>query len=691
MKIYPTEKIRNIGLFGHQGAGKTSVAEAMLFGAGLIDRLGKVDEGHTTTDFDPDEIERQMTVFSAMAPIEWKDCKVNVIDTPGFFDFIAESLGAIRAAEGAVLVAAANSGMEVGLEKIWDLCETKSMPRILFVNKMDKENANFQHVLDECAEKLHGAHVVPLQLPIGAAETFEGVVDLIANQAYKFDAKGNPQPCEIPADLADELESCREKLTEAAAEADDALMEKYLETMELSDEEIRNGLLSLIKSGSLVPALCGSAVQMKGISLLADAIIKYIPAPNGEEIGTDANGNEVSVAIDAKAPAAAIVFKTSSDPYVGKISYMKVLSGTLKSDTPLHNLSRGADEKIGSLLCMRGKNQEKIGEAPAGDIVAVGRLSITATGDTLSEPSRKITLAGLNLPKSFYTRCISAKAKADEDKLSANLQRIMQEDPTLSLTRVEETHQSILAGIGDMQLDLVVKRLKRMGVEVELSAPRVPYRETLRGKTTQNYRHKKQAGGRGQFGEVTVEISGQPRGEGFAFEDAIVGGVVSKNYIPAVEKGIRKAMEDGILAGNQVVDIKIRLIDGKMHDVDSSDMAFQIAGSMAFKEGAPKASPVILEPILDVEVIVPDSYMGDVIGDLNSKRGRIMGMEPTGRNLQCIKAQVPHAEMLRYAIDLRSITQGRGTFSQEFSHYEDVPSNVADQVIADYKAAKANA
>ncbi len=690
MKIYPTERIRNVGLYGHQGAGKTSLAEAVLFASGAIDRLGKVEEGHTTTDFDPDEIKRQMTVFSAMAPIEWKSGKINVVDTPGFFDFVAESLGALRAAEGAVLVAAANSAMEVGLEKIWDLTEERSMPRLLFVNKMDKENADFFHLMDECAEKLHGARVIPVQLPIGTAETFQGVVDLVAQKAYTFDAKGKPQETAIPADLQDSVATWREKITEEAAEADDALTEKYLETMELSDEEIRDGLTRRIKSGGIVPAFCGSSTNLKGVCLILDAIQEYIPAPVAEVVGSDPNGGEVRLAADPKGPAAALIFKTSSDPYVGKISYMRVYSGTVRPDTVLHNTNRGEDEKIGPLLSMKGKHQEKIDQAPAGDIVAVGRLQGSSTGETLCDPTRKVELPGLNLPESFFTRCIRAKSKADEDKLSANLQRLMQEDPTLKVKRLDETRETILSGVGDVQLDLCVERLKRMGVDVELSTPKVPYRETLRSKTQQMYRHKKQAGGRGQFAEVHVEISGLPRGEGFVFEDGIVGGVVSKNFIPAVEKGARKAMEEGILAGYHVVDVKIRLYDGKMHDVDSSDMAFQIAGSMAFKEGAVKAGPVLLEPIYDVDVLVPEYFMGDVIGDLNSKRGRILGMEPTGRNLQRIRAQVPQAEMLRYSIDLRSITQGRGQFSMKFSHYEEAPPQVSEQVIAEARAAAAN-
>lgn len=691
MNVYTTEKIRNIGLFGHQGAGKTSLAEALLYCSGVTDRLGKVENGNTVADFDPDEIKRCMSVFSALTPTVWGEYKFNIVDTPGFFDFIAETLGALRVTDCAVLVAAANSGIEVGLEKVWGQCEERSKPRLLFVNKMDKENANFQHILDESKEKLPGARVAPVQLPIGTAENFTGVVDLVEQKAYTFDAKGVPSETAIPADLADEVEAAREQLMEVAAEATDELTEKYFEAMELSTEELKEGLKILVAKGSVVPALCGSSATLKGIHLLADEIVNYVPAPGGEVEAVDAEGQSVEIAVDPKDPVVALIFKTSSDPYVGKISYLRIFAGTLHPDCVLHNQAKGVDEKIGNLLFIRGKSQEKISEAPAGDIVAVARLGASSTGDTLSDASRKVTLPGLDLPRPFYSRAIYAKSKADEDKLSANLQRLLQEDPTLQLERVEETHQTIITGIGDVQIDLCVERLKRMGVDVELAARKIPYRETLKGKVSEDYRHKKQAGGRGQFAQVSIEISGLPSGAGFQFEDNIVGGVVSKNYIPAVEKGVRKAMESGILAGNPVVDVKVRLFDGKMHEVDSSDMAFQIAGMQAFKNGAPKAKPVILEPIVNVEVTVPDAYMGDVIGDLNSKRGRISGMDPIGHGLQCIKAQVPLAEMQRYAIDLRSITQGRGSFIQEFDHYEETPPMVAEQVIAEAKAAEKQA
>lgn len=684
MKSYPTEKIRNIGLFGHQGSGKTSLAEGILFTAGVIDRLGRVEEGHTTTDYDPDEVKRQMTVFSALAPVEWKGHKINVIDTPGFFDFVAEGVGAMRAAEGAVLVAAANAGIEVGLEKFWNMAEDRSLPRLLFVNKMDKENANFERLLEEAAEKLQGARVVPLQLPIGAAETFTGMVSLVQQKAWTFDAKGQPQESTIPADMQDSVSTWREKLMEEAAEADDALTEKYLETMELSDEEIRDGLCRRIQAGTLVPAFCGSATHLKGISLLLDRVLEYIPSPAaiGEIVGTaPGTDKEVKRKVDSAAPISALVFKTSSDPYVGKISYLKVYSGIVKHDTVLHNANRGEDEKIGSLLVMRGKHQEKVDQAEAGDIVAVGRLGGTATGDTLCDGAHKIQLPKLNLPESFYSRSIHAKSKADEDKLSSNLQKLLQEDPTLRVKRLDETHETILSGVGDVQLDLCVERLKRLGVEVELSVPKVPYRETIRGKTQQMYRHKKQSGGRGQFGDCHIEIEPLEPGAGFVFEDRIKGGVIPSGFIPAVEKGVREAMTSGPVAGFPVKDVLVRLVDGSYHSVDSSEMAFKLAGSIAMREAMAQASGALLEPIMLVTLSVPEASVGDVIGDLNARRGRPQGMEPAVGMTE-IKAEVPMAELLSYAPDLRSLTGGQGDYTMEFLRYEEVPAHLAERVVA---------
>lgn len=687
MRKYNTEEIRNVGLFGHQGAGKTSLTEALLYVSGTIDRLGRVDDGNSTGDFDPEEVKRRMTLFAALAPLEWKNTKINLIDTPGFFDFVADVVGALAVTEGAVLVASATAGVEVGLEQTWAMAEEARATRLLFVNKMDKENADFQRVLDDCSEKLSG-RLVPLQLPIGAAETFTGVVDLVANKAYSFDDRGRPQEIPIPADMQERVQSLREKLTEEAAEADDALTEKYLETMELTDEEIRRGLTERIRSGQLVGALCGSSSNLKGISLLLDALVELVPNPAWRGQVTGADGQTVR-RTSASEPFSALVFKTTSDPYKGKLTYMRVFSGVLKPNTVVRNTTRGVDEKITDLTLRRGKHEEPVDEAPAGDIVVVTKLTETLTGDTLSDPGQPFQLPVPNYPEPLYARSIHPKSKADEDRLSAATARLLQEDPTLKILRSEETKEFVIYGVGDMQIDVVVDRLKKMGVDVELGTPKVPYRETIRGKVEQNYRHKKQTGGRGQFADVWLRLEPLPRGAGFEFVDAIVGGVVPRNFIPSVEKGVRKQMEEGILAGYPVVDVRVTLFDGKYHEVDSSDIAFQIAAAQGFKEGALKANPVLLEPIAEVEVQVPEQFMGDVIGDLNTKRARILGMEPMGKGLQRIKATVPMAEMQRYSIDLRSITQGRGRFSMKFSHYEEAPPQVSEQVVAAARAAAA--
>lgn len=685
MKTYSTDKIRNVGLFGHQASGKTSLAEAMLYLCGAIERQGKTEDGNTTMDFDPDEIDKGMSIFTSLAPCEYKAHKINVLDTPGFFDFVSEVVGAFRVTEAAVLLASANSGVEVGLEKVWAMAEERKMPRILFLNKMDKDNADFRRVLNECDEKLSGSKVVPLQLPIGTAESFSGIVNLITRTAYTFKDKGEVEAIPIPSDLADQVESAYEGLAEQAAEASDELLEKYLETMELSDDEIRDGLNQRILNGSIVPAFCGSATDLKGVKFLMEQILKYVPDPStsGEVEGTRPDSEEqLTRKPSSSEPLSNLVFRTSTDRYVGKLSFLRVCSGTLKADSIVHNPNRDKDEKIAHLYVMCGKTQHSVPEAAAGDIITVAKLAATETGDTLCAKEAPIQLLPIRFPTSYYSRAISPKSKGDEDKMSAAMGGVLQEMPTLSIRRDSELRQTILTGVGDMQIDLVTHRLKRAGVDVELEEPKVPYKETVKGTVRKQGRHKKQTGGRGQFADVWLEISPLPSGTGFEFVDKIVGGVVPKNYIAGVEKGVRRAITEGVLAGYEVLDVQVALYDGSYHPVDSSDMAFQIAGSMAFKSGVPEAKPILLEPIVDVEVEVADIFMGDVIGDLNSKRGKILGMEPYGQGMQRIKSQVPMSEMMRYAIDLRSITQGRGVFSMKFSHYEEAPPQVTQQVVA---------
>ncbi|MCA9791716.1 MAG: elongation factor G [Candidatus Eremiobacteraeota bacterium] len=689
MNNYSTDKIRNFGLFGHQGSGKTSLAEALIHVCGASDRLGKVDDGNTQMDFDTDEVDRKMSIFAALAPLEYEKHKLNCLDTPGFFDFVAEVVSALRVSEGTVLVASGNSPVEVGLEQVWDMAEQRKMPRILFVNKMDKENADFQRLLDDCQDKLSGSRVIPLQLPIGSADTFTGVVNLVTKKAYKFEDKGEATEIDIPADLADQVESWSEKLTEEAAESSEALMEKYFETMELSDDEIREGLNKRIQAGLVVPALCGSATKMYGIKFLMNAIIQYVPNPGlGEDVvGTNPeDGSEVTRKRESSAPLSALVFKTTTDPYVGKLSYLKIESGVMKGEGTLLNPRSEKDEKIAGLFTMQGKKQIQVKDAQAGDIVVVAKLSATETGDTLCDHDHPIQLRPIQFPTPYYSQAIFPKSKGDEDKLSSALSRILQEVPTMSVRRDSEVKQTILTAIGDLQVALTVTRLKRAGVEVELAIPKVPYKETIRKAVKKQGRHKKQTGGRGQFADVWLEVAPGPEGSGFEFVDSIVGGVVPKNYIPGVEKGVRKAISEGVLAGYEVLDVRVTLYDGSYHPVDSSDMAFQIAGGMAFKSAVAEASPALLEPYVNIEVRVPENYMGDVIGDLNAKRGKVLGMEPIGGGFSLVKAQAPMAEMMRYSIDLRSITQGRGSFTMEFCHYEQAPPPVVEAVVAASKA-----
>ncbi len=682
MKKYSTEQIRNVGLYGHQASGKTTLADSILYLTGGADRFHKVDDGNSLLDFDPEEVNRRMTIYAALAPVEWEGHKINVLDLPGFFDFQYEITASLRVVEGLVLLASAVAGVEVGLEKVWGQAELLGMPRIMFFNKMDKENADFYRCLDDCSEKLSGSRLVPIELPIGTADTFSGVVNLVSQKAYKFDDKGKPQEIPIPGDMNERIQTYREKLAEEAAEATEELMEKYLETMELSDEEMRDGLLRRIQSGQIVPVLCGSATQIRGVAPLLNAILRYVPNPL--EGKSDPK-------VDPAGPFSGLVFKTTSDQYLGKLSYMKVFSGTLKPNGEYYNSTKERSEKVANIFTLRGKKQEPLEEAAAGDICLVAKLEGTRTGDTLCTKDKKTVIAPIKFARPYFVQAIHPKSKADEDKLSSKLADILAEDPTLQVERDDSIRQTLLKGVGDVQIDICVNRLKRAGVDVELEHPKVSYKETIRGTVKIQGRHKKQTGGRGQFADVWLELAPRARGEGYEFVDKIVGGVIPGNFRPSVDKGVQNAMKDGFLAGYPVVDMSVTLYDGSYHDVDSSDMAFQIAGAKAFKEGALKANPVLLEPITEVEVIIPESFMGDIMGDLNSKRGRILGMEPIGRGLQMVKANVPASEMLRYSIDLRSMTQGRGEFNMKFSHYEEAPPSVAEGVIAQAKAAAAAA
>ncbi|MGE5591624.1 MAG: elongation factor G [Bacillota bacterium] len=686
MKPVPIERLRNLGIVAHGGAGKTSLAEAMLFDAGATDRLGKAVDGTTVMDFDPDEVKRQISLSAGIAPLEWKDHKVNVVDCPGFFDFVGEVKAALRVVDGALVVVDSVSGVEVGTELVWRFADAHNLPRLLFVNKMDRENANFDRVLSEL-EEAFGKAVVPVALPIGSEASFKGVIDLMAMKAkVPADATGRQvKETDIPADLVDKAKGLRDRIIEAAAENDDELTMKFLEGEALTDEEVYRGLAAGVRTGKIYPVLCGSATRNIGVQCLLDAVVNWMPSPAdaGAVTGKDPkSGREVSRKPSDSEPFSAFVFKTTADPFVGKITVFRVYSGVFKAEgNTLYNASKGKSERFGQLFAPKGKAQTNITEVHAGDIAAVTKLQETATGDTLSAESAPCVYEAIDFPKPVYSMAIVPKSKGDEDKIGSALHRLAEEDPTFTVERNTSTNQTVISGMGDLHLDVIVDRLKRkFGVDATLERPRVAYRETIRGSAKKQGKHKKQSGGHGQYGDCWLELQPLPDGD-YEFVDKIFGGVVPAQFRPAVDKGCREIMAEGILAGYPITGVRVILYDGSYHSVDSSEMAFKIAAHLAFKAAFLEAKPVLLEPIVQVEVTVPDQYMGDVIGDLNKKRGRILGMEPSGR-YQVVKAMVPQAEMFTYALDLRSITQGRAAYTMQFDHYEEVPAQEAQKIIA---------
>lgn len=681
MKTYPTDHIRNVVLVGHGNAGKTTLAETLLHVAGSTTRTGKVEEGNTVTDFDPEEVARQISISLALAPFEWSDHKINLIDAPGYADFFGDAEAAMHAADAAIFVVSAVDGVQVQTRVAWELADRLGLPRAVFISKLDRERADFQGTLDQLTD-VFGAKIVPVHLPIGREHDFSGVVDLLAEKQITYVGGRREEP--LAADHAAEIDKLHERLVESVVEADDALMERYLEGGEIAPKEVVEGLHKAIAAGTTVPVLCGAAGAGIGVDLLAEFIVEEMPSPSDRppRAGTK-GGSDVEVRCDAGGPLVAQVFKTLSDPYVGRLTYFRVFSGTLRPDTPVSNVTRGVEERIGNLFTMRGKNQENVPEIPAGDIGAVAKLAETVTGDTLGARADAIVLPPIGFPEPVFALAIAPKSKGDEDKLSTALHKIVAEDPSFRWERNPETHQTVISGMGDVHLDVIVQRLARHHVEVATFTPKVAYRETIRGKASAEGRHVKQTGGRGQFARATVEVVPLERGSGYEFEDAIVGGSIPNQFIPSVDKGIRKAAEAGPLAGYPFVDFKARLFDGKYHPVDSSDIAFQLAGALGFKEAATQAGIVLLEPIVDLTVIIPDDAVGDIMGDLSSRRARIEGTESIGRGWAQVKAKVPQGEVLRYAIDLRSKTGGRGTFTLSFSHYEEAPSHVQEKVVAE--------
>ena len=691
MKSYSSEAIRNVALISHGGAGKTSLTEALLFTGGAINRQGNIEAGTTTTDYDPDEIKRQVTINVGLAPLEWGGVKINLLDTPGYFDFIGDLIGALSVADCCAVVVCAVSGVEVGTEKVWQYADEFELPRLVFMNKLDRENADFDGAVEQL-QKHFGMNVVPVHLPIGEEEGFKGVVDLIEEKALYFSGDGKSVDSgDIPGELLERAGALREKLIEAVAETDDELLLKYLEGETLEIEEIRQGLRRGILEKKVTPVLCGAAVSNFGSVPLLDFMEHFLPSPleRADISGIHPENEEkLTRTPSPEEPFAALVYKTLADPYVGRINYFRVYSGVLKPDSQAYNANKGKNERVGQVFSMRGKNQVPMEQVVTGDIAAVAKLQQTATGDTLCDRSSPFQFPPIGFPEPVISFAVEPKTKGDEEKVSSGLSRFLEEDPTFRLERRAETRETVISGLGELHLEIIVSRLaQKFGVEVDLSTPKVPYKETIKGQTKVEGRYKKQTGGRGQYGHVFLELEPLASGEGFLFVDKIFGGVVPKQYVPAVEKGIREAMEEGVLAGYPVVDIGVRLVDGSYHTVDSSEMAFKIAAAMAFRRGIEQSQPVLLEPVMNVEITVPDAFMGDIMGDLNGRRGRIQGVDSAGE-LQKIRAQVPMAEMFRYSIDLRSMTQGRGFFIMAFSHYEEVPHQAAEQVIAAAEAEK---
>jgi elongation factor G len=685
-------KIRNVGVVGHGGVGKTSLVEALLFTAGAVTRLGRVEDGSTTSDFDPDEIKRQISLNTSVAYCDWKGHRINLVDTPGYGDFIADARAGLRVVEAAIVVVDGVAGVQVQTEKVWKFATEYGLPRAVVINRLDRERSDFFRTLESVGRRLKG-RLVPLQIPIGEESGFQGFVDLVKMKAITY-ADGKPREGDVPADVADRAKEYREKLVEAAAETDDDLLNKYLEEGSLGEAEMLKALRAGIAGGKLVPVLAAAATKTMGTAALLDLLVESFPSPldRGDVGGTDLKTKqEANRAPDPKAPVTALVFKTLSDPHVGKLTLFRVFSGTLKSESTLANAARGARERMSHVSWLQGKTQKNVESLGPGEIGVVAKLKETLTGDTLGDEAQPFELPRITFPEAAISFAIQPKTRGDEDKISNALARIAEEDPTVHYHFDPETKQLLVSGVGNLHVEMVVERMKRKyNVDVNLLPPRIPYKETVKGRAEGQGKYKKQTGGRGQYGDVWLKVEPLQRGSGFEFVDDIFGGAVPRNYIPSVEKGVRDCMKRGILAGYPVVDLKVTLYDGSYHDVDSSDMAFQIAASMGLQKVFVEAHPILLEPIMNVEVTCPSDVAGDVIGDLNSRRGRIVGMEPAGETA-VVRAQAPMSEMLTYEPSLRSMTGGRGGYSMEFSHYEELPAFQADRVIKEAKAEREKA
>lgn len=685
MKQYLAARIRNIALTGHSDSGKTSLAEALLFKAGASDRLGKTSEGNTVCDFDPEEIKRKVSVCTAVAPFAWGSTKINLIDTPGLFDFAGEAAQGVRAAESLLIAVSGKSGVDVGTEKAYKMAKDLSKATLFFVSKLDVEHSDFYKVLEEL-KSTFGPSVCPIVVPYVEDQQVKCYINLIDMKAYTYDDKGEAHEVDMP-DFGHRLDGLTAAVSEAVAETDESLFEKYFSGEKFTRDEIIRGVHTGVTNGSISPVLCGCSTNLQGIDMLLDCIVDLLPSPweKGAEVAVDAEGEPVEVPCTDEAPLAAYVFKTIADPFVGKLSYVKVISGKLAADSAPINSRTGQPERLGKIIYIRGKKQEDTAYITAGDIGAVTKLAATETGDALCDPKKVLSFDPIHFPHPCLTMAIKAEAKGDEAKIASALQRLMEEDPTLAYENNAETHQQLISGLGEQHLDVLVSKLKnKFGVSVSLEVPRVAYRETIRKKVKVQGKHKKQSGGHGQFGDVWVEF--EPTvGDDLVFEEKVFGGAVPKSFFPAVEKGLQDCVKHGVLAGYPVVGLKATLVDGSYHPVDSSEMSFKMAASLAYKAGMPQASPVLLEPIGNLKVYVPDSNTGDIIGDLNKRRGRVLGMNPANDGLQEIEADVPMSEMSDFATAIRSMTQGRGYFTFEFARYEQLPSNLEAKVIEEAK------
>ncbi len=693
MANFEVSKIRNVAVIAHGGAGKTSLVEALLFDSGMTDRLGNVADGTTVTDYEPEEIDRKITITSALAFCNWEKHRINLIDTPGFINFIEDTRGCLRAADGAIIIVSALSGVKAETEKIWKYACEFEIPRIIFVNKMDKESADFERAVGEL-EKSFDTEAVPLQIPIGAGDSFSGVVDIVKMKAF-ISKGGKTEMTDIPETMREAAESYRKKLVEKIAESDDALLEKYLEGGSLSEEEIINGIKESSLTRKFIPVTCGSATQNVGMPNLLDTVLLCLPSPAEMAAISPIRGRnpkdnaEILRKPSENEPLSAYVFKTIADPYAGKLSLFRVYSGVLKADSNIYNATADSKERIGQLFYLQGKKQVPVQSLSAGEIGVVAKLKGTNTGDTISDDAKPIVFGKVSFADPIISYAMAPKNKGDEEKVSISLHRVLEEDPTLRFTRDEETKEMIISGMGQVHIEVTLERLKRrFGVEIEMKTPKIPYRETIKASTKVQGRYKKQSGGKGQYGDCHITVEPLPRGTGFEFVDKIVGGAIPRQYIPAVEKGIIEAMHEGVVAGFPIVDLRVTLFDGSYHTVDSSEMAFKIAGSMAIKKAVLEAKPILLEPIMRAEITTPDETLGAVIGDLNSKRGKVQGVEPQAGGNQKIMATVPMSEMLTYANQLHSLTSGRGLYSMEFSHYEEMPSHQTQKVIAERQAQK---